>query len=104
MAATFGPHQEALIILDAGPDKESMHTIARHLYLNWSETGFVLLMVIHPETSTDEDIFRLWSLDAGWKFQAPQQLWTNHIPIREGSEAIATHILSTLDFHTRDLH
>jgi hypothetical protein len=73
---TFGPNGEAVVILYAGPDKEDMHRIAERLYKDWSERGFVLLVAFHPTSAWEKDYFRLVGLDAGWRFESPQQLWT----------------------------
>jgi hypothetical protein len=91
---TFGPNAAVFIFLHAGPDRERMHAVAQHLYDNWSEQGFVLLIVYHPEGSTDEDLFRIWALDALWKFRAPQQLVTVNRSVNDRGREIRDDVRS----------
>lgn len=96
MPPGFGPKQEALILLDAGPDKARMHAIAERLYRDWSEQGVVLLVVFHPADSTDEDLFKIWSLDALWRYHSPQQLVTVNRSITEDLEASVREVIGLL--------
>lgn len=70
MSPIFGPNEEAVFFVYAGPDRQRMHVLAEHLYREWSLKGLVLYIVYHPDAALDEDIFKLWALDALWKFNA----------------------------------
>lgn len=101
MQPTFGPKEEAVFVVDAGSDTERVHTLAKHLYHGWSEQGLVLYIVYYSEAVRDEDIFRLWALDAGWAFNQRQQFYTTQWSTSE-AEASSQDLVRCLRMHLHE--
>lgn len=100
MPPSFGPRQVVVIFLYAGPETAPIHQVAERLYREWSEQGFVLLVVFHPPGSTEQDIFRLWALDALWRYQSPQELVTINRSITEDRRKMVTELVEALPYFT----
>lgn len=83
---SFRKHGEAVFVVNMGADRERIHTLAQHLCETWSEKGFVLYIHFYPSLPTQEEVFRMWKLDAGWKYDSPQMFWTLSRPSDEGIE------------------
>ncbi|HZO90661.1 MAG TPA: hypothetical protein VFB38_20200 [Chthonomonadaceae bacterium] len=70
ISPVFGHNEEAVFFVYAGPDRQRMHALAQHLYHEWSLRGGVLYIVYHLGEAQEEDVFKLWALDALWKYNA----------------------------------
>lgn len=96
MSPVFGPEDEAIFFVYAGPDRQRMHALADHLYREWSEQGSVLYIVFHPGKVREEDLFKLWALDALWKYNAPQAFVVLNRPLTDNFEESAEEIVRVL--------
>lgn len=100
MPPSFGPRQVAVIFLYASPETASIHEVTERLYRDWSEQGLVLLVVFHPPGSAEQDIFKLWALDALWRHQSPQQLVTINRSITENCRTMVSELVRALPYFT----